>query len=204
MFQEYLPRALVLELCMQDDDNVLCRAPSATNEAATRRQTDLGSRSRPGWFARSALLLTQTLEDWERGFRPGGTSPTPSLSQKTSPEDVAEAILNSVHCCVAAVGVSLGQDVGVPLFPRSPPTPKTNSGGQGPDRERKSRKREEEAGEEESCLGDKPCTDRETPLVSVVQAFRCIGEVVSIAAEVEALGEALARRCCSLLTNPSR
>lgn len=195
---------------MQDDDSTPCRAPSATNEPATRRERKLDLRPRPGWFAHSALLLTQILEEWERGLCPGGTSLTPAFSKNTSPKDVAEAVLNSVHCCVAAVGVSLGQDVGVPLLPRSPPpsqapsaTGTTDSVEQGLGGERKSSEKE---GKKESCLGDKSCTDRETArlCVPVVQAFQCIGEVVSIAAGVAEVGEALARRCCSLLTNPSR
>lgn len=119
------------------------------------------------WFARTTQLLSHVLEEWKRDVRGG---------EGASPEEVAEAILNSVHCCVAAVGASL-------LLPH------------------------------ESCQGnggvhlDAPSGMGRLPTPfdpPVAQAFRRFGEVVTIAAGADnSVGEAIYRRCSSLLASPN-
>ncbi len=127
------------------------------------------------WFARATHLLTQILEEWKQGFLAGEGSPG---VQAASAEEVAEAILNSVHCCVAAVGASL-------LLPHQP-----GHANEGAIR-----------GQERSGMDVLPA-----PLdLPTVQAFRRIGEVVTIAAGAElSIGDAIFRRCSSLLlANPN-
>ena len=115
------------------------------------------------WFARATHVLTQVLGEWKQGLDAGDGSPG---VQGASSEEVAEAILNSVHCCVAAVGASL-------LAPRQ--------------------------GE---CSG---IDGLPAPLdLPAAQAFRRIGEVVTISAGTDlSIGEAIFRRCSSLLENPN-
>lgn len=143
--QEFLPRALVLELCVEDDAK-----PPDRN-----------------WFARATHLLSHVLEEWKLRFRDG---------EGASPEEVAEAILNSVHCCVAAVGVSQ-------------PLPCQSGLGNG-----------SVHSDAPSGMGGLP-----SPLdPPVAQAFRRFGEVVTITAGADhSVGEEICRRCFSLLANPN-
>lgn len=127
------------------------------------------------WFARATHLLTQVLGEWKQGFHAGESSPG---AQGASPEEVAEAILNSVHCCVAAVGASL-------LLPHQP-----GDANEGTIHEKGL-----------SGMDGLPATLD----VPAAQAFRRIGEVVMIAAGAElSIGKAIFRRCSSLLlANPN-
>lgn len=172
--QEYLPRALCVELCMEDET----KSPIHGKD----------------WFARAVHLLTQILEEWKQRCRTGGSSPG---VRRASPQELAEAILNSVHCCVAAVGASL-------LLPHQPSQDSPGSGKPG------STKRKPDRGgnmETEACYLDTSSrTDVLPELLGLpaAQAFRRIGEVVNIAAGVEPLGEAIYHRCFSLLVDPNR
>lgn len=205
---------------MEEEDIRSCRKfPSTADTTRSRYDRQLGPARSRDWFTTSVHLLTGILEEWEHHHRAGSTSSIPSLPQHpspvkkmqdpthsiSSPEDVAEAILNSIHCCVAAVGVSLGQDLRMPLLPRLPSHPEVYAaqGRQGSTERQLCRG---EARHQESCPGASSDGDAATATLTlrVAQAFRRIGEVVSIAAGVEALGEPLCRRCFSLLTNASR
>lgn len=214
--QEYLPRALVVELCIEDEERPISPTTADARDRACRSPT---GRS---WFERAANSLSQILEEWKLRLRWSGTSsgepvspvsgyPLPRAQKEqwahpdALPKDVAEAILNSTHCCVAAVSVSLGQDLRVPLFPLPPPHPSVS------DTTRMQQSTEPDQGgpedirldgsrHEEHSSGD-PATAFLGPLAA--QAFQRLGEVVSVAAEVEALGEAICQRCFSLLANPT-
>lgn len=143
--QEYLPRALVVELCIEDE----AKPPDQD------------------WFARATQLLSQVLEEWKRRVRGG---------EGASPDEVAEAILNSVHCCVAAVGASL---------PLSSQSCQGNT--------------DAPSGAPSGVSGLPAPLDP-----SVAQAFRRFGEVVAITAGADhSVGEAICGRCFSLLANPS-
>lgn len=143
--QEYLPRALVVELCIEDE----AKPPDRD------------------WFARATQLLSHVVEDWKRRVSGG---------EGASPEEVAEAILNSVHCCVAAVGASL-------------PLPRQSGQGDG-----------DTHSDAPSSASRLPA-----PLdPPVAQAFRRFGEVVRITAGADhSVGKAICGRCFSLLANPS-
>lgn len=146
------------------------------------------------WFARAVHLLTQILEEWKQYCHAGGSSPG---VRRALPQELAEAILNSVHCCVAAVGASL-------LLPPQPSQDSPGSGKPG------STKRKPDWGrdmETQGChLGKSSHKDELPGLLGLpaAQAFQRIGEVVTIAAGVEPLGEAIYHRCFSLLVDPNR
>lgn len=120
------------------------------------------------WFARVTQLLSHVLEDWKRRARGG---------EGASPEEVAEAILNSIHCCVAAIGASL--------------LPRQSCHGSGDVRS--------------DALSGMGMVGLPAPLdLPVAQAFRRFGEVVTITARADhSVGEAICRRCSSLLANPN-
>lgn len=146
------------------------------------------------WFARVAHLLTQVLEEWKESFHAGGISPE---VRRASPQALAEAILNSVHCCVAALGASL-------LLPHQPCQGPPGSSKPGlaepkPDRGRN-------MGTEGGYPDTSSRMDELPGLLGLpgAQAFRRIGEVVTIVAGVEPLGEVICRRCFSLLVDPNR
>ncbi|CAM9570933.1 unnamed protein product [Ectocarpus sp. 6 AP-2014] len=178
LLQEFLPRALVVELCMEDEGEAEGHNPESRPDRA--------------WFSRATKLLRQILEQWKRQRFPAADQEGDSPGLGASPEAVAEAILNSVHCCVAAVGASLviptsgkpglakrqqdlDRNVGAEDVVREAGVGMTNEGGA------------------TGALG-----------VPVAQAFRRIGEVVGVAARLDQLGEALVRRCSSLLAKPNR
>ena len=119
------------------------------------------------WFARAIQLLSHVLEEWKRRTRGG---------EGASPEEVAEAVLNSVHCCIAAVGASL-------------PLPRQSGLG---------------GGGLHSAAPSSACRLSAPVDPPVAQAFRRFGEVVRITAEADhSVGEAICGRCSSLLANPS-
>lgn len=177
--QEFLPRALVVELCMEDEGEAggHSNPPSMPNRA---------------WFSRATQLLRQILEEWKRQCFPAAGRKGGSPGLGASPEAVAEAILNSVHCCVVAVGASLVIPTsGKPGSAKRQQGLDKNVGAEGVGRQ---------AGvgmtNEEGLIA---------PLgLPVVQAFRRIGEVVGVAAGLDQLGDALLRRCSSLLAKPNR
>lgn len=117
------------------------------------------------WFARATQLLSQALEEWKRHVRGGEGAP---------PGEVAEAILNSVHCCVAAIGASL-------------PLPRQSCQWNG----------------DALSAAPSDVRGLPAPLdPSVAQAFRRFGEVVTIAARADySIGDAICGRCTSLLAN---
>lgn len=177
--QEFLPRALVVEFCMEDE-----------GEAGGHNNPH--SRPDRTWFSRATQLLRQILEEWKRQRFPAAGREGGSPGLGPSPEAVAEAILNSVHCCVAAVGASL-------VFPMSgkPGSAKRqqdldrNVGAEGVGRE--------------AGVGMTKEGGLTGPLdLPVAQALRRIGEMVGVAAGLDQLGDALLRRCSSLLAKPNR
>lgn len=204
-----------------DDDTSCCMHPSTTDEESTKRKRHLGWPPGRDWFARTAHLLSRILQDWEHAFRARNTStPAQALSghrspeiqvpestrMDVSPEDVAEAVLNSIHCCVAAVGVSTGQDLCVAPLPPSPSHPPVSTASGTPCAPAREPGGGGQMGNKDLCPESTSKTDEAATLLGLpaAHAFRCIGEVVSIAAGLEALGEALYQRCCSLLVNLSR
>ncbi|CAM9377697.1 unnamed protein product [Hapterophycus canaliculatus] len=170
LLQEYLPRALVVELCMEDD-----------GEARSRPSPSTCGRD---WFSRATSLLQQILEGWKQCLHPREGLP----GRGASPEQVAEAVLNSVHCCVAAVAASLFSPCETP--PISATRQRTgvddDDGNQG-------------AHPEGSSGMKRMLTFLDLP---VAKAFQRIGEVVTLAAGMDLLGEALFRRCSNLLADP--
>ncbi|CAN0305043.1 unnamed protein product, partial [Ectocarpus sp. 8 AP-2014] len=178
LLQEFLPRALAVELCMEDE-----------GEAGGHN-----SDSRPdrAWFSRATQLLRQILDQWKRQRFPAAGREGDSPGLGASPEAVAEAILNSVHCCVAAVGASLVIPTsGKPGLAKRQQDLDRNIGAEGVVRE--------------AGVGMTKEGGPSGPLdVPVAQAFRSIGEVVGVAAGLEQLGDALLRRCSALLAKPNR
>ena len=161
------------------------------------------------WFARASRILARVLEEWAGSFRAGNASeelPAPeSTTQKDpSPDEVAESILDSVHCCVAAIGVSLIDALGLSTSSRPNAWMSTSSGdadllNQKPGGSVIAQNHGQRA---KSGTGADEAT---APLhLPAAKALRRVGEVVTIAAGVEVLGEALWQRCSSLLAGPSR
>lgn len=150
--------------------------------------------SRPdrAWFSRATQLLRQILEQWKRQRFPAAGREVDSPGLGASPEAVAEAILNSVHCCVAAVGASLVIPTsGKPGLAKQQQDLDRNVGVEGVVRE--------------AGVGMTNKRGPTGPLgVPVAQAFRRIGEAVGVAAGLDQLGDALLRRCSSLLAKPNR
>lgn len=194
---------------MEEGDGARCRtSPPVADEPANRQERSLNSSPGRDWFARASHILARVLEDWGRCFRAriaSGKVPVPeSTTQRDpSPDEVAEAILDSIHCCVAAIGVSLVDDLGLSTSPAlawmSPSSGDADflnqkSGGRGITQNRGLRAK--------SGTGVDEAT---APLhLPAAKALRRVGEVVSIAAGVEVLGEALWQRCSSLLAGPNR
>ncbi|CAM9644384.1 unnamed protein product [Ectocarpus fasciculatus] len=179
LLQEFLPRALVVELCMEDE-----------GEAGGHNNPH--SRPDRTWFSRATQILRQILEEWKRQRFPavGREGGSPGLGP--SPEAVAEAILNSVHCCVAAVGASL-------VFPTS------GKPGSAKRQQDLDRNVGAEGGGLEAGVGMTKEEGLTGPLdLPVAQALRRIGEMVGVAAGLDQLGDALLRRCSSLLAKPNR
>ncbi|CAM9413171.1 unnamed protein product [Ectocarpus sp. 12 AP-2014] len=178
LLQEFLPRALVVELCMEDEGEAGGHNPDSRPDRA--------------WFSRATQLLRQILDQWKRQRFPAGGREGDSPGLGASPEAVAEAILNSVHCCVAAVGASLVIPTsGKPGLAKRQQDLDRNVGAEGV------------VGE--AGVGMTNEGGPSGPLgVPVAQAFRRIGEVVGVAAGLEQLGDALLRRCSSLLAKPNR
>ncbi|CAM9584868.1 unnamed protein product, partial [Laminaria digitata] len=207
LLQEYLPRALVVELCMEDGDEPRCRtSPPAADGAASRQERALNSPPHRDWFARASGILSRILEEWGRCFHAGNASrgvPVPEsiTLRDPSPDEVAEAILDSIHCCVAAIGVSLVHDLGSSA---SPPWKSSSSG----DADLSKRKAGGSGIGQNQGLCAKSGTgtgEATAPLhLPAAKALRRVGEVVTIAAGVEVLGEALWQRCSSLLAGPNR
>lgn len=198
--QEYLPRALVVELCIEDDES--CRVPSKVPVEASR------SPDGRDWFRRATDFLTGILGQWERCYKIG-RAPQLDPSSKAlashtdiTPQVVAEAILNSIHCCIAAVGVSVGQDLLAPLsnepeFLSQLPTSARDKK-QGPTGGRM----ENEKRNVESASGTH-ITPTGLRVDGAVKTLRLIGRLVASAA-VNAVGKALCERCFNLLSSPTR
>ncbi|CAM9654224.1 unnamed protein product [Ectocarpus sp. 12 AP-2014] len=178
LLQEFLPRALVVELCMEDEGEAGGHNPDSRPDSA--------------WFSRATQLLRQILDQWKRQRFPAASRDGDSPGLGASPEAVAEAILNSVHCCVAAVGASLVIPTsGKPGLAKRQQHLNRNVGAEGVVRE--------------AGVGITNEGGATGPLgVPAAQAFRRIGEVVGVAAGLEQLGDALLRRCSSLLAKPNR
>lgn len=207
--QEYLPRALILELGIEDGSDRNCTPPTEqrvpSSGSAARKNSDSLSPYQ-AWFARAAYLLTAVLQEWERASRerstlsPKGSEALNSYDKPPSPEEVTETILNGVHCCVAAMGTLLGEDWRNPIAAshlagqNSATTPCDS-------REERERRSGREGSDEQFSPGN---SSTSVVLDRGLQAFRLIGEIVSTVAGVETIAEALARRAFSLLGNPSR
>ncbi|CAM9876477.1 unnamed protein product, partial [Ectocarpus sp. 4 AP-2014] len=178
LLQEFLPRALVVELCMEDEGEAGGHNPDSRPDRA--------------WFSSATQLLRQILDQWKRQRFPAAGREGDSPGLGASPEAVAEAILNSVHCCVAAVGASL-------VIPTS------DKPGLAKRQQDLDKNVGAEGGVREGGVGMTNEGGPSGPLgVPVAQAFRRIGEVVGVAAGFEQLGDALLRRCSSLLAKPNR
>lgn len=221
--QEYFPRALVLELAVEGCENGSgnCTVPATRSGAGvTAGENVPHSPLHHDWFAIAAHRLAGVLGEWNQGYRRTSYQAFSSPSQLSSPavkasnsqltvpsaEEVAEAVLNSIHCCVAAVGATLGQE-----FPTSwdgpfPPNSDNLTAREGslctkrePGNGSQTPKKVP-AGEENSCAA------ATTPFRAnrVARALRFIGQIVSIAVGVDALHEALAGRTFSLLMDPGR
>lgn len=177
--QEYLPRALVVELCMEEDGQAQCRSPTSTCGR--------------NWFSRATSLLQQILGECSRCFRSKEALP----GRGASPEQVAEAVLNSIHCCVAAVAATLlSSRQSSPVYSASGSPGSSTRGTDGEDAE----------GKEGAYPGESPGMKGMLTLLDlpVARAFQRIGEVVTRSAGTDLLGEALFRRCSSLLSNPNK
>lgn len=186
---------------MDDGDDVRCRSsPTSSDEAASHQERPSNTPPDRDWFARASRILARILEEWGRCFRAwnasGGVSVPESTTQRNpSPNEVADAILDSIHCCVAAVGVSLVHDLDLSASP-----PMSTSSGD-----------VDCLNQKQGGSGIRPCakpragTEEATaPLhLPVAKALRRVGEVVTIAAGVDLLGESLWQRCSSLLTSPN-
>lgn len=194
---------------MEEGDGARCgTSPPVADEPVNRQERSLNSSPGRDWFARASHILARVLEEWGRCFRARNASgkvpvPESTTQRDPSPDEVAEAILDSIHCCVAAISVSLVGDLGLsapPPFAWTSPSRgdadllNRNSGGSGITQNHGLRAK--------SGTG----TDEATaPLhLPAAKALRRVGEVVSIAAGVQVLGEALWQRCSSLLTGPKR
>ena len=116
------------------------------------------------WFARATQLLSHVVEDWKRRVSGG---------EGASPEEVAEAILNSVHCCVAAVGASL---------------PLSSQGNR------------DTLSDAPSGASGLPAP-LDPPVAQAFRRFGEV--VTITAAADHSIGEAMCGRCSSLLANPS-
>ena len=195
---------------MEEGDGARCRtSPPATDEPANRQERPLKSPPCRDWFARASRILAGVLEEWHQQLRAGNASgeiPVPESTTKRdpSPDEVAEAILDSIHCCVAAIGESLVDDLG--LSTSSPPfawMPTSSSNADVSNRSPSGSGIAQNHGPRaDSSTGADEAT---APLhLAAAKALRRVGEVVTIAAGVEALGEALWRRCSSLLAGPNR
>lgn len=147
------------------------------------------------------------LREWERASRkrstlsPKSSEALNSCDEPPSAEEVTEAILNGVHCCVAAVGTLLGEDWRNPIAAscpgdRYPATAPCDS------RVEEQKRRGGRGGSDEQFSpGNAPTS---VALNRGLRAFRLIGEIVSTVAGLETIAEALAQRAFSLLGNPSR
>lgn len=104
-----------------------------------------------------------------------------------------------MHCCVVAVGATLG-----PL--RSPTRARqmalVSTAGAATVREGDDDKDNIGSTDERVCSAFDE--ERTGPGLLAAQAFRRIGKVISIAARVDALGNALFHRCSVLFANPIR
>lgn len=205
--QEYLPRALVVELCIEDDDES-CQVPSKAPAEASRSSEKVSGRD---WFRRATDFLTGILRQWERCYKIGRApqldpSSRALASESThtdiTPEVVAEVILNSIHCCIAAVGVSVGQDLLTPLsnepefvsqLPASARDKKQGPTGCSTQNEKPN---------SESASGIH-ITASGLRADGAVKTLRLIGRLVASAA-VDVVGRALCDRCFNLLSNPTR
>lgn len=195
---------------MEEGDGARCRtSPPATDEPASRQERPLNSPPCRDWFARASRILADVLQEWRQHLRAGNASgevpvPESTTQREPSPDEVAEAILDSIHCCVAAIGVSLVDDLG--LSTSSPPFAwlPTSSG----DADLLNRSPGESGIAQNHGQRVKSGTGADeatAPLhLPAAKALRRVGEVVTIAAGVEALGEALWQRCLSLLAGPNR
>ena len=213
--QEYLPRALVVELCLEDFES--CRVSSTARAGATGYSSE--SPASRDWFKRAMDILAGILSEWKRNLNEGIPSIHASslvrscddlVSESThpyaTPNAVAEAILNSVHCCIAAVGVSLGQDMLAPLFTEPLSQPHASAS----DKKREQTARQSGRG----CVQNKQSRQGSDAGIHEavtglrgdkgVKALRRIGRLVASAAAVDAVGQALCKRCFCLLANPTR
>ncbi|CAM9923426.1 unnamed protein product [Scytosiphon promiscuus] len=181
LLQEYLPRALVVELCMENDGEARCRSPSP---AYLKHGRD--------WFSRASSLLQQILGEWKQSFHPIQDLP----GCGASPEQVAEAVLNSVHCCVAAVAASLLSPSQSSLVSSASSSSDSCRRGPGCDDTEGDKVSHPEA----SSGVKKMLTLLDLP---VARAFQRVGQVVTLTTEIDLLGEALFRRCSNLLANPT-
>lgn len=203
---------MVLELGIEDGMDGSCHSSTQQHGASSVTAVRESSACSPppqaqAWFARAAHLLIAVLHEWEQGTSPSlvsspGDEVLKSRSRTPSPEEIAEAVLNGVHCCVAAVVASLGQNLRSPIALLSP----TDQGSSTAPRDSRDPEQERGSGQKENTQ-PRPRGKYSTSAVPdgrVGQAFRLIGEIVSAVSGVETVAEALARRAFSLLGNPSR
>lgn len=213
---------LVVELGMErsgDDCNDASSPTPSTAPATSMREQSQASLSHRKWLARAIHLLKGVLQEWEQEWQRRPNLPLTSpphyssadvyapiyKSANPSPADVAETVLNSVHCCVAAVAETLGQELRTAVVLSSVgdsehvSSPRDASGA---DHEPGiARKGSEDSPRGASSYANE-ASSFDCPLVR--EALQFVRQVVSIAAEVEVLAEALATRTISLLANPSR
>lgn len=198
--QEYLPRALVVELCIEDDES--CRVSSKALVEASR------SSDGQDWFSRATDFLTGILRQWERCYKIGRapqldpSSSTLASHTDITPQVIAEAILNSIHCCIAAVGVSVGQDLLTPLSNEPERLSQLPTSSRDKKHGPTGWSMENEKPNAESASGSHR-TPTGLRVDGAVKTLRLIGRLVASAA-VNAVGRALCERCFSLLSNPTR
>lgn len=157
------------------------------------------SLSAPGrdWFSRATSLLQETLEEWKQRHHARNGSPASLPAHGASPGQVAEAVLNSVHCCIAALATSMSaaREAG-PCSSVSGSTDEPR------------RRLDSDQGEAEPTEGaDQGASHGVKGMLKlqdlpVAKAFQRIGEVVTLAAGIDLVGKALFRRCSSLLAKP--
>lgn len=166
------------------------------------------------WVERTVILLDQILQTWERRME-NRSSSQPLQASNTEPSSkaaeidnrglsavmVAEAVLNSAHCCVTAINTCIGQDLMVYsiLAPSSQPF---SSSGRDDDRHNQQPRVDGPAGGVSESQHTRAGMSKPNQRIGL--AFDFVRRILTTAAKVEPIKEALIRRALGLLVNPTR
>lgn len=211
--QEYFPRALILQMEMDEEEE----APSEISSPPIGCDHERPKVCKPlhhDWVERTVILLDQILQTWERRMEDRSPS-QPLHASNTEPSSkatennsrgpsavmVAEAVLNSAHCCVTAISTCIGQDPMVYSI-LAPSFQSFSSSGRDGDRHDQQRRVDVPAGGVSGCQHTRAGMSKPNQRIGL--AFDFVGRILTTAAKVEPIKEALVRRALGLLVNPTR